>query len=552
MQSLQRPVRLAIVTPRYLPEMIGGAETLLQGYAEQLCARGHHVDVLTTCADQLGAWKNALEAGEEHIRGVLVRRFALDASDQQRYWRLANELSRMGTLDYRKQQALLQAGLNSTELCGYLQSTIESYDAVIIGPYAFALIFAVARIAAGKAIWLPCLHDEPLAQLAVVREALEEAHGILFNTAAEERLARERLGLANPATALVGYGFDADAPLGDATRFRRRFGLPGPLLLYTGRIIPEKNIEQLLELFGRYRTERNPAATLALVGEGGGIDLARPGVRALGALSAADLRDAYAAADLFCQPSLNESFSIVIMEAWQQRRPVLVHADCAVTAEHVAHSGGGWSFADDTSFAAAVAEVLSNPAEAQARGKRGYAYVQQHYTWPIVIARLECALAELLAPRSLAHDLSQRGVRRALEFTREHYHARMGDLLSEVLPEPQRLSIEQLLAPLQQQGVLTAPSYRVESRIPLIGSLIAWLRRNLTSHLKEPYIDVLAQQQTAFNTRIVDQLRQALEHSQREQRRLERRVRHLEAEIQALRHTVDVPLYHHHSKRSDQ
>lgn len=552
MQQTQQPPRLAFVVPRYLPEMVGGAETLLQGYAEQLCARGYHIDVLTTCADQLGAWKNVLEPGEETIRGVLVRRFALDLTDQQRYWRLANELSGTGRLDYRQQLMLLQAGLNSTDLCDYLHSTIAAYDAVVVGPYAFALTFAAARLAAGKAVWLPCLHDEPLARLAIVREALEEAHGILFNTAAEERFAREQLGVANPNSAVVGYGFAADQEAGDAARFRERYGIQGPLLLYAGRIIPEKNVGQLLELFARYRAERSPQVTLALVGEGAGIELNRPGVRALGPLSTQDLTDAFAAADLFCQPSLNESFSIVIMEAWQQRRPVLVQRGCPVTHAHVEQSGGGWSFADFAEFADAVATATGQPTEAQARGERGLAYVQQHYTWPAVLTRLERALAKLMAPRSLGRDLAQRGVRRALEFTREHYHARLGDLLSEVLPEPQRLSIEQLLAPLQQQGVLGDPNYRVESRLPLLGRLIAWLRRNLTSHLKEPYIDVLAQQQTVFNAKIVEQLRQALEHSQREHRRLERRVRYLEAEIQALRHTVDVPLYHHHSQRSDQ
>lgn len=530
---MHQQLRLAIVVPRYLPEMVGGAEALLQGYAEQLVQRGHAVEVLTTCADRLDRWQNALAPGQEQIRGVQVRRFALDRADPQRYWHLANELSHTGTLDYRKQQALLRAGLNSAALCAYVQSVLDQLDAVVIGPYAFALTFGAARAAAGKAIWLPCLHDEPLAHLAIVREALEEARGVLFNSEAEQRLARTRLGLVNPATAVVGYGFNANTPLGDAARFRERHGITGPLLLYTGRIIPEKNIEQLLELFGRYRAEYNPPVTLTLVGEGGGIDLARPGVRALGALSTADLRDAYAAADLFCQPSLNESFSIVIMEAWQQRRPVLVHAACAVTTEHVAQSGGGWAFADEASFTVAVAQALGDPAEARVRGERGQAYVQQRYAWPAVVERLERALNEQLAPRALARSLAQRGVRRALEFTRERYHARMGDLLETALPESQRLSIDQLLAPLRDRAVTELPPYQVMSSVPLVGPLIAWLRRNFTTHLKEPYIDTLARNQASFDADLVARLQRALEYSRREQRRLERRVRFLETQLES-------------------
>lgn len=49
--------------------------------------------------------------------------------------------------------------------------------------------------------------------------------------------------------------------------------------------------------------------------------------------------------------------------------------------------------------------------------------------------------------------------------------------------------------------------YQIKSKKPLFGPLIAWARRNLTSHLKEPYIDQMAGRQTAFNLLIVRLLR---------------------------------------------
>jgi glycosyltransferase involved in cell wall biosynthesis len=531
-------LRIAFVVPRYLPEMVGGAETLLQGYAEQLAERGYPVEVFTTCADQLGAWENALQPGEETIRGVRVRRFPIDVTDPKHYWRLAEELSRAGRLDYGDQLTLLRASLNSAALCGALGRELGRYDAVIIGPYAFGLAFGAARAAAGKAIWVPCLHDEPMAHMAVVREALEEARGILFNADAEERFARERLGLINPSSAVVGYGFAPDSPRGDGARFRARHGLHGPFILYAGRIIPEKNAGQLLDLFERYHHERDPNVSLVLVGEGGGVDTARPGVRALGRVSAEDLRDAYAAAELFCQPSRNESFSIVIMESWLQGRPALVHAACDVTREHVERSGGGWAFADFASFAAAVSAATGQPEAARERGDHGRAYVREQYAWPIVAGRLERALTRLAAARPLAAELSQRGVRRALEFTRERYHARLGDVLEEALPAERRLSVEHLLAPLRQSGD-ALPPYRVESRIPVVGPLIAWARRQLTAHLKEPYVDAIARRQAAFDAELVERVQYALEHALREQRRMERRIRFLEAELKAARHDTD-------------
>jgi SAM-dependent methyltransferase len=58
--------------------------------------------------------------------------------------------------------------------------------------------------------------------------------------------------------------------------------------------------------------------------------------------------------------------------------------------------------------------------------------------------------------------------------------------------------------------------YRPKSRIRLLGPLIAWIRLNMTSHLKEPYVDRLASQQTEFNLVIAQMLRRlvaALESS---------------------------------------
>lgn len=536
--SIQLP-RIAFVIPRYLPEMVGGAETLLQGYAEQLHEHGYLVEVLTTCTDQLGAWNNALPPGPDVVRGVPVRRFLTDIGNRRRYWQLAEELSSAGHLEYRKQRALLHESLNSAELISYLQRSIGDYEAVLVGPYAFGLAFAAAQAAQGKAIWVPCLHDEPLAHCTVVREALEEARGILFNAEAEQCFAREQLGLANPHAAVVGCGFPIDAPRGDGARFRAQRQVPGPLLLYAGRIIPEKNVGQLVSLFEQYRQRYHPDTTLALVGERSGIDVERPGVRALGRLPAETLRDAYAAADLFCQPSRNESFSIVIMESWLEQRPVLVHDDCAVTREHVARSQGGWTFSDFESFAAALSAAIDQPQAAAERGRLGYEYVQQHYAWPVVFGRLAGALDQLLAERTLVEQLSQRGIRRALEFTREHYQARLGDLVEEAVPEERRLSIDQLLTPLRHQAAIGLPQHRVESRARLIGPIIAWLRRNLTSHLKEPYVDVIVQQQALFNAELIERLQHALEYSIREQRRMERHIRLLESQLKAAQHRTD-------------
>ena len=45
--------------------------------------------------------------------------------------------------------------------------------------------------------------------------------------------------------------------------------------------------------------------------------------------------------------------------------------------------------------------------------------------------------------------------------------------------------------------------YVVHSRLPLFGPLLAWFRRNITSHLREPYVDPTFERQELFNWQVV-------------------------------------------------
>jgi hypothetical protein len=232
----------------------------------------------------------------------------------------------------------------------------------------------------------------------------------------------------------------------------------------------------------------------------------------------------FAAALALCQPSLHEGFSIVIMESWLQGRPVLVHSDCAVTRSHVERSGGGYAFNDYASFSTALHTLHAEPAHAASLGQRGKAYVLQHYSWDAVIDRLLRGIVTLTRPRSQYARLAQRGIQRSLAFTPARFH----DALLHVV-EQARTAVGTSLSPhqhrvLHQLGQVGFPDYTVRSGLPLIGRLVAWTRRQLTSHLKEPYLDHIVHRQETFNEQLLRTLVPALEQSIHEQRRLKREV----------------------------
>ena len=55
--------RIALVPPRYGPEVVGGAEAVIREVAHGLADRGWSVDVLTTTARDHFTWADAEPAG---------------------------------------------------------------------------------------------------------------------------------------------------------------------------------------------------------------------------------------------------------------------------------------------------------------------------------------------------------------------------------------------------------------------------------------------------------------------------------------------------------
>jgi glycosyltransferase involved in cell wall biosynthesis len=118
------------------------------------------------------------------------------------------------------------------------------------------------------------------------------------------------------------------------------------------------------------------------------------GIHDLGFVPLQDKYDAYAAAALLCNPSLQESFSLVVLEAWVVGTPALVHGHCAVTREHCTQSNGGLYFTNYAEFEACLDLLLGRPGLRTALGQNGREYVLQHYSWDTIVDRYKSLFAE--------------------------------------------------------------------------------------------------------------------------------------------------------------
>ena len=385
---------LAIVVPWYGAETSGGAETHARQLAGALLAAGVPIEVWTTTArDARAPTEPYYRPGDDEVEGVPVRRFPATRGELPALAR--RDPRRFGLEQFPHHEINLLRSLTGSDA---LLARIEAERASrrwIFFLYAFPLSFFGATIAGERGYLIPCLHDEPYARYGTTRHLLRTVRHVLANSEPEAALIRTLADLPLDRCSVAGEGIDLDAR-GDGAAFRRARGLDGPLLFFTGRRDHSKNFPLLLAYVEEYWARHGRAFTLLAGGPG---PLAVPPalrewVLDLGYLSTQEKHDAYAAADIFCMPSLLESFCIAVMEAWLQGTPVLVHGDCAVTVDHARRSNGGLWFRDYHELDAALTLLLRRPELAARLGAQGRRWVRAECRWEDVVRRLLAVVYE--------------------------------------------------------------------------------------------------------------------------------------------------------------
>jgi glycosyltransferase involved in cell wall biosynthesis len=271
----------------------------------------------------------------------------------------------------------------------------ETYHAFLFIPYLYGPILNGLPLVADRAYLQPCLHNEVYAYLKEVEYLFHKAKGILFNSEGEAFLAQELYGpTIIPKSVVVGEGVESLPELNSGKKKKI-----GPLdvinsryVLYLGRRDPTKNVDLLVKAYHNFRRHRHKADLgLVLSGPGnktyagecdGLIDLEFVSEKEKCAL----LKNCEA---LF-QPSRNESYSRVIMEAWLFCKPVVVHKGCLATSIPVKRTQGGWIADTLDEWENMFHQVFQKSSDELAdMGEKGYDYARKHADWDQVIRRYQ-------------------------------------------------------------------------------------------------------------------------------------------------------------------
>ena len=316
---------------RYGSDIVGGSETACREYAEHLVKRGHEVTVLTSCAKNYDNWRNDYSTGDSIINGVKVHRLSVAAPQDSDFfhtlhpWMMQHHGS--ATLNQQSEWAQ-QIGPQLEGHEAWLVANVRNFDVAVFMTYLYTTTTTGLPLVAGivPTILQPTSHDEPDAYVS---------------------------------------------------------------LFHVGRLDERKGVGELVAYFTAMKKRKPTDLRLVLVGDGSFDTDDYQDVVRVGFLNDEEKRDAIAGSIALVQPSHFESFSIVLCEAWLQKRVALVQGGSTVLRGQAMRSGGAIPYEGFAEFETSVEFVMANPESCQELGKNGHAFVSGMYNWDLVLDKFQ-------------------------------------------------------------------------------------------------------------------------------------------------------------------
>jgi glycosyltransferase involved in cell wall biosynthesis len=413
---LTHPLRIVHVSPGYSP-LVGGAERLLQGVSERLVERGHDVTVLTFNAATTHDF--FIEGGarlpsREVLNGVCVIRVDPVGEELNRAheWLLRRRGGyRLSRWMFGEERWPLWQPYGPRLLAPLFRARADVITSV---NWHFGCSFWAVpprRLRLTPRVAIPILHIErEWARNPKYPRMLRDCDAAIVLTDAECEFVEARGGRS---VSVSGAGVDPERfQKRDGTSIRARYGIGDrPVVGFMGRQDTLKGAPTLIEAMHRV-WEQSPDAMLLLAGQSAHresrvtqmiaeltpIDRAR--VILIDDFADADGPSIMDACDILTLPSVEDSFGMVMIEAWVCGKPV-IGGDIASTRCIIEPGVDGWIVKpfDAGDLAAKILDLVADPRKRVAFGERGHKKVLDRYTWERVTDTWETTFQQVASGR---------------------------------------------------------------------------------------------------------------------------------------------------------
>ncbi|MEJ6008133.1 glycosyltransferase family 1 protein [Paucibacter sp. AS339] len=379
--AAHRSLRIAFVTETYPPEVNGVAMTIAR-IVEGLHARNHDVQLIRPRQDANDSAETAVRFHEVLMRGLPIPRYPnlrMGVPSKKalvQLWSVHRpdvvHIATEGALGWSALQAATHLKL---PVCSDFRTNFHAYSR----HYGIGWLY------------------KPI--MAYLRKFHNRTQNTMVPTEALRR-DLEAGGFKNLTVVSRGVDTKQFTPLRRSQALREQWGVaPDDLVvLYVGRIAPEKNLPALIAAFEAI-SQNDARAKLVVVGSGpqqAELQQRLPQAIFAGQRKGEDLAAHYASGDLFLFPSLTETFGNVTTEAMASGLAVLAFNYAA--AAQLIRSGENGVLAPMDDTAAFVQAAASLAADFQGRRRMGEAACQtaSALDWSSIVARFEGVLDSVI------------------------------------------------------------------------------------------------------------------------------------------------------------
>lgn len=376
-------LRIALVTETYPPEVNGVAMTLGR-MVEGLSRRGHQIQVVRP---RQGATDQPPPNGIEHalVRGIPIPRYdslklGLPAGGTlKRLWTERRpdvvHIATEGPLGW---SALESARRLDLPVSTDFHTNFHSYS----NHYGLG--------------WF----EKPIG--AYLRHFHNRAGCTLVPT---EGMRRDLARQGFEGLAVVARGVDTALfnPARRSRELRAQWGAApeDPVVIYAGRLAPEKNLPLVIQAF-EAMVAAEPRARLVLVGDGparSDLEASNKGYVFAGMRRGEDLAAHYASGDIFLFPSTTETYGNVTMEAMASGLAVVAY-HYAAAEQHIRHGDNGLvaRYGDAGEFVWQACGLAHDPERVRQLGARARETAER-IDWEEVFSALEGALRHVIGSR---------------------------------------------------------------------------------------------------------------------------------------------------------
>ena len=318
---------------------------------------------------------------------MTVRRFPVRREREvERFGRLSH---RVFTERHSVQDELAwldEEGPTSPALMSHIARHQAAYDYFIFFSFRYYHAYHGIRAAAPKALLVPTAERDGAIGLSIFGPVFRGVRALMYNSFEERAMIQAVSGNTGVPHVVVGVGSEVPARA-NPQRFRRKYGITGPFVVYVGRIDENKGCKELFDFFQQYSRSLRSEVTLVLMGNSILPIPDDPRIRHLGFVSDEDKFDGIAASDALIMPSYFESLSMVALEAWALGKPVLANGRCDVLQGQCLRSNAGLFYENLPEFVETLGLLQSNRYLARRMGENGREYFQRHYTWPVIVRK---------------------------------------------------------------------------------------------------------------------------------------------------------------------